>query len=572
MANIRSLICLLTGHVDHGKSQIIESISNIKIIEKEAGRITQSIYAVNVSMDKIEKITGGLLNNLKSKIKIPGFLLIDSPGHAAFSNLRKRGGSIADIAIVVIDVNDGIKEQTKEAIEILKKYKTPFIIALNKIDIISGWKFNSNLGILDSINKQAESTRNYLETKLYEIVGKLYDLGFNAERFDRVEDYTKQLAIIPISAKTKEGLPELLMVLTGLAQKYLEKNLAIETDKPAKGVILEVREEKGLGIILDTIIYDGTLKINDQVVIASLEEPIITKIRNLTIIKNNVDKISAAASVKIFAPNIKDAIPGMPFQVLDKEKNLEKIKKELQAEVKEVIIETDKSGIIVKADSLGSLEALINILRDKNIKIKKATIGEINKNDIAAAESEEDELYKVILGFNIKNVKHENVKIITSDIIYKIVEDFEKFNSEKKHEIEARRLHNLVKPCKLRIMSGYIFRQNNPAVVGVEVLEGTLVQGMQIMKKDGSKLTEIKSIQNNGKNVDKANKGEQAAISLPNVTVGRQIDEGDILITDLNENEFKRLRDFKDYLNSGEIELLKEIALIKRKQNSVWGL
>ena len=151
MANIRSLICLLTGHVDHGKSQIIESISGIKIIEKEAGRITQSIYAVNVSMDKIEKISGNLLGKLKSKIKIPGFLLIDSPGHAAFSNLRKRGGSIADIGIVVIDVNEGILQQTKEDIEILKRYKTPFIIALNKIDIISGWKSNNNLGNVDLI-------------------------------------------------------------------------------------------------------------------------------------------------------------------------------------------------------------------------------------------------------------------------------------------------------------------------------------------------------------------------------------------------------------------------------------
>ena len=159
MANIRSLICLLTGHVDHGKSQIIESISGINIIQKEAGRITQTIYAVNVSIEKIEDIAGYLLKNMKYKINIPGFLLIDSPGHSAFSNLRKRGGSIADIGIVVIDVNEGIMPQTKEAVEILKNHKTPFIIALNKIDNIPGWKSNKNSSILDNVNKQAESVK-----------------------------------------------------------------------------------------------------------------------------------------------------------------------------------------------------------------------------------------------------------------------------------------------------------------------------------------------------------------------------------------------------------------------------
>ena len=214
-------------------------------------------------MKNIEKITGNLLE--KIKLKIPGFLLIDSPGHAAFSNLRKRGGSIADIAIVVIDINEGIMPQTQEAIEILKNHKTPFIIALNKIDLISGWRSDDQVGILESIEGQGENTKTYLDTKLYEIVGKLYELGFNGERFDRISDYTKQVGIIPISAKQKEGMPELLMVLSGLAQKYLEENLAIETNKPGRGVVLEVKEDKG--VVLDAIVYDGTLNVNDEIVI-----------------------------------------------------------------------------------------------------------------------------------------------------------------------------------------------------------------------------------------------------------------------------------------------------------------
>ncbi len=567
MANIRSLICLLTGHVDHGKSKIIESISNKKIIDKEAGSITQSIYAVNVPMKNIEKITGNLLE--KIKLKIPGFLLIDSPGHAAFSNLRKRGGSIADIAIVVIDINEGIMPQTQEAIEILKNHKTPFIIALNKIDLISGWRSDDQVGILESIEGQGENTKTYLDTKLYEIVGKLYELGFNGERFDRISDYTKQVGIIPISAKQKEGMPELLMVLSGLAQKYLEENLAIETNKPGRGVVLEVKEDKG--VVLDAIVYDGTLNVNDEIVIGGLDDVIVTKIRGLRVDKKNVKKVEAAASINILAPNIKEVISGMPFRVLDSEKNLEKIKKELKEEIQEVIIETEQNGIIIKANSLGSLEALITILKEKDVKIKKATIGEINKKDIATAEAEED-LNQVILGFNIKKVKNDNVKVITSEVIYKIVEDYEKWVEGKKKGIEEDKLQNLVKPCKIRIIPGYVFRQKNPAVLGTEVLEGMLEKGMPMMDSDGKKLTEIKSIQNDGKNVETAKKDEQVAVAFSGVTFGRQINENDVLITDFTENEFKKLRDFKEYLTTEETELMKEILAIKRKEDDMWGV
>lgn len=567
----RSLICLLTGHVDHGKSQIIETISKKRILDKEAGRITQKISAIKVDIKDINSLAGGMLKNLKTKIKIPGFLFIDSPGHAAFTNLRKRGGNLADIAILVVDVNEGILAQTQEAIEILKKCKTPFVVALNKIDLITGWRQNHGKDILTNINSQSEDTRNLLDTKLYTFVGKLYELGFNAERFDRVSDYTKQVAIVPISAKTTEGLQELLAVLVGLAQKYLENELNVELSKGGKGVVLEVREDKGLGTVLDVVLYDGKIAINDEFVIGGIDEPIVSKVRNIFEMKKPVEQIEAAANITLIAPNVEKVCAGMPLAVVDKLVNLEKLKKEVQEQVEEVIIETGKEGIVVKADSLGSLEALVCLLKDRKIPIKRASVGEICKRDIAEAEAQKDEVNQVIVGFNIKETK-ENIQVITSDVIYTIIEKFEKWREHTKKVLESKKLDKLTRPCKVYIIPSFVFRQSNPAVVGVEILSGTLRTTIPLMNGSGKRITEVKSIQEEGKNVQEVCKGKQVAISLPGVIVGRQIIEGQVLISDLNEEEFRKLKEMKIFLTQDEIELLKEIAESKRKQNPMWGV
>jgi len=236
------------------------------------------------------------------------------------------------------------------------------------------------------------------------------------------------------------------------------------------------------------------------------------------------------------------------------------------------LIENDKEGIVVKADSVGSLEAILFMLKERKIKISKASIGEINKKDIADAESQKDEMNKVILGFNIKDIKTDDVKVISNDIIYRIVEDFEKFREEKIKEVESRQLQGINKPCKLVFLRNYIFRQSNPAVIGVEVSNGHLKVGMKFMKDNGSSIGEVKSIQSEGKGASEAEKGKQVAISLPSVTVGRQIIEGDVFYSDLSENEFRRLKDMKKFLNEDEIELLKEIINIKRKENPLWGV
>jgi len=566
MTKTRSLICLLTGHVDHGKSQIVETITKNKIIEKEAGKITQKISTINVPFSRIKEICGSLIQ--KSKLQLPGFLLIDSPGHSSFTSLRKRGGNIADIAILVIDVNEGFKPQTEEALKILKHYKTPFIIALNKIDLIRGWRSN-NLSLLQNINSQSDETKLILEQKLYEIVGKLHEFGFESERFDRVQDYSKQIAMVPISAKKSEGISELLLVLIGLAQKYLEKNLEVETSSQGKAVILEVNEKKGVGTLLNCILYAGSIKTNDTIAIGSLTQSITSKVKILYEDNKQVKKSEAASNISLCSLGAKNALAGMPLMVANKDLN--QIKKEVQSQIDEVLIETDKEGIILKADSIGSLEALIQLLREKQIPIKRATIGEVSKKDIVDAKANKNELDKVILGFNIKKIKSD-VEIISSEIIYKILDDYQSWREKKQKELEEKSLEKITKPFKLKILPNCIFRQSNPAVVGVEVLAGTVKTNTPIIKDDGTKLTEVKAIQSEGKNINEAEKGKQVAISIPGVIAFKQINENDVIISDINEIDFKKLKDMKKLLNHDEIELLKEIAEIKRKDKKLWGI
>jgi len=586
MNTIRSPVCTVVGHVDHGKSSLLDYIRHSNITKGEAGAITQAIGASLVPLETIKNICGPLLDSLKIKFTIPGILFIDTPGHAAFTNLRKRGGNLADIAILVVDINEGFKPQTEEAVEILKQQKTPFIVAANKIDLLPGWN-SAKDNILKNISKQGPDTQKSIDIKLYELVGKLYGFGFASERFDRVSDYTKEIAIIPISSKTGEGIPELLMVLTGLAQKYLEGSLECDINRPAKGTILEVKEGKGLGVALDVIIYDGTLKKDDIIVIGGIENPVVTKakalfepmplseIRDKKAKFKQVDKVCAARCLRISATEIENVVAGMPL-MSSSEDSLEKTKQEIQKLVSEVIIETDEQGIILKADSLGSLEALIIIFREKNIEIRKASIGNISKKDVIDAKSnyEKDPLKSVVIGFNVSlndDAKSEKVKIFTSDIIYKLIEDFEKWVVGEKKRREASEVDILVRPCKLKIMPGYVFRQNSPAVVGVDILEGKIKTNMQLMK-DVIHITTIKSIQSEKKSVKEAEKGKQVAISLDKVTVGRQINEGDILYSVIPENDFKKLKELKKHLTEGEITLLKEIAVMMRKEKESWGL
>ncbi|HYD03884.1 MAG TPA: translation initiation factor IF-2 [Alphaproteobacteria bacterium] len=596
-ANIkcRSPIIAVLGHVDHGKSSILDRIRNSAICDSEAGGITQAIGASIVPLHVLKNFCDKL--GAKFNFIIPGLLFIDTPGHEAFTSLRKRGGNLADIAILTIDINEGFKPQTIEAFEILRNYKTPFIIALNKIDLVNGFRLKEDLkdkSLLENINAQEFQVQQDIEAKLYNIVAFISEkFGLESERYDRC-DYTKQIAIVPCSAKAGIGISELLMVLTGLTQRYLENSLKcnLELNSPSKGTILEIKNVDGLGLCMDAIIYDGIMRVNDTLIIGGIDKPIVTKVKGLFEPKamtdmrdkktkfQSIKEISAASGVRLSAPDIEGAIAGMPLISCIQGTApaiIEEFKSKIQAEVEEVIIETEKEGIVVKADTIGSLEALIKLLKDKGINIRKASVGNITKKDITDAESnyEKDPTESVILGFNITDasaIKNDKVKILTSNIIYKLIEDYDNWKTSENKRIEQKELEGLVRPCKIEYLANYTFRANNPAIVGIEVLSGTLRTGIKIMKSDGIAITEIKGVQKNKESVNKLEQKEQGAASLPGVTVGRQINEGDIYYSAIPEGDFRKLKTLVKYLSKEETTVLKEIAEIMRKNNPVWGV
>lgn len=581
---IRKPIVAFLGHVDSGKTTLQDFIRKSTMTEREAGLITQHIGASSVPVETIERLCGP---PIKKELQIPGLLFIDTPGHEAFTSLRKRGGSLADIAILVVDINDGFMPQTVESVKILMEQKTPFIVAANKLDLVQGWN-KAEGSMLKKISKQAESTKEEIQKKIYEIVGSLSNFEIQSERFDRVEDYTKEIAIVPVSAKTGDGIPELLMVLAGLTQRYMAENLECDEKEYAKGTVLEVKEEKGMGKTLDVIVYDGCLKKGDTIVIGGLNEAIVTKVKALlepaemSEIRDkksrfsHVDRVYAAAGVKINATGVEDVVAGMPVRACRK-CDIGKVKEEVQKDVESVVISSDRKGIVVKSDALGSLEAISKMLKDEGFVISKANVGDVSKKDVMDADSNygADPLDAVIIGFNVnvrEGVDSGRVKIITNDVIYKLIDDLKKWREKRKEELEKKELEGVTRPAKIEILDGYVFRQSNPAIVGVHVLLGCIKTGMDMMNVDGKNITEIKGIQEEQDSISSADKGKQVAVSLPGVMVGRQIKEGDVLYSGLSEDEFRKLREYKKYLSEEQISILKEIADIKRRNNPVWGV
>jgi len=590
---IRSPIIVVLGHVGAGKTSLLDKIRNTSYTKKEAGEMTQHIGATEVSIDVIKEISKSLLNMFKFDLKIPSLLFIDTPGHEVFSNLRKRGGSVSDLAIIVVDILDGFQKQTYEAIEICKQLKVPFLIALNKIDKIDGWKPYENKPFIESIKYQDQKVINKLEEYTYNIVTKLYELGFDSDRYDRVKDFRKQVAIVPISSKTGEGIPDLLLLIAGLSQRYLEEKLKINVEGNGIGVILEVKEEKGLGSVIDIILYDGKIKKGDKIAFLSKDGIKTTKVKlilkpaPLTDIRftsrnkfKEIDVAYAACGIRISADGLDNALPGSTIYVYNDEKELKEIEEKLKKDIENIIFQTDKEGIIVKADTLGSLEVLIKMLRDRNIPIKKADIGDINKEDVNIALSMKEKYpqYSVIVGFNIginKNdeeyVKSSNINLIISNVIYDLIEKIEKYINDIKYNKE-KILRELPPIGKIRILKGNIFRRSNPAIVGIEVLGGEIRKDVYLINLDGKIIGRILAIQKEKKNIDVAIKNDKVAISIDDAIVGRNLFEDDILYTFISENDYRKFKENKDILNDEQKEILKEIANIMRKENPAWGL
>lgn len=566
---LRSPIVTICGHVDHGKTTLLDAFRGSSLQAEEAGGITQKISFTLYPAEKICS-TCPLIEKTKVKLEIPGFLFIDTPGHAAFTHLRKRGGSLADLAVLVVSIKEGIKPQTYEVLQILKKCKTPFVIALNKIDSISGWKYHSDLSLKESIGQQSLHAKEEFEESLIKFQGSLLDQDFDSTLYYEVSDFTKKIAIVPCSAKSGQGISELLYVLCGLCQRFLKSRLIIA--EASKGVILEVKKDKGT-IWAEAILYDGSLDEGDQLVIASFQDPIITKVRAIQEIlplSNKFKpskKVIAASGVKIQLTEKENILPGMPFQEV--KEDLEKIKVSFKDDISSSI-QTDKEGIIVKADSLGSLEALLSLLKQEKISVLKAGIGPINKNDIvnAKANLEINPLDSIILGFNTEIEENQGIskiKIITNEVIYKLIEDLTVWRKNKQNEIEKERLLGLATICKLEIMPKYVFRNSNPAIFGVRVASGKIKTNIPLIDENGEEVARIKSLQLDKSSVEQASEGQELAIALPGIAFDRRLKDIKFLYANISDSQFKEFKKNKDLLSSSELKVLQEIAVIKEK-------
>ena len=590
---IRQPIVVVLGHVDHGKTSLLDKLRGTTVAKREPGQITQLIGASLLPSQTIEEMCGDLLQQFHFELKVPGLLFIDTPGHETFSNLRRRGGSAADIAILVIDVMKGVEPQTTESINILKSRKTPFLVAANKIDAIRGWKSTSEPSFLRSLKTQLPEIQTELDNKIYTIMGTLSRLGFRADRFDRISEFRQNVAIVPVSAKTGEGIPELLAILTGLTQAYLADKLQV-TSGPARGTVLEVKDEPGLGTTINAIIYDGSLKVNDTIVLGGRDRPIVTEVRAILVPKpldeirdprdkfTSVRRVTAASGVKVAAPSLESALAGSTLYAVPKGKNTKEYVRIVEDEVEKLRIKKERSGIILKTDTLGSLEAVTEELTRHDIPIHLADIGDVSKRDVIEAEtaSKDNRLLAVVLAFNVKILpdavdesKSASVPIFQSDVIYHMMEDYLRWNEDQRSAGVKAELDALVRPCKAKVLPGFIFRRSKPAIVGLEIVSGRLKPKFPLISSAGKKLGLAQRIQDQGKDIQEATVGAQVAVSIEDGVVGRNISEGDTILTDVPERNLKTLlTKFPSELAESDHETIKELIQLKRRENPVWGL
>jgi len=588
--SVREPIVVVLGHVDSGKTSLLDKIRGTFVAMREAGGITQHVGASLIPAEVIVRVAKTLNIRLEERLRVPGILFIDTPGHEAFVNLRRRGGSIADFAILVIDLVKGVEPQTVESLDILRARKTPFLIAANKVDLLPGWKPQGVLSVLQSLSKQDERVKRSLDEHLYRIIGDLSAMGFRSDRFDRLTDFRRNVAIVPVSAVTGEGVSELIAVLIGLVQQFLISGLEC-SGGPARGVVLEVVEETGMGTTVNAVIFDGVLRSGDTIVLMGLSKPIVTKVRALLMPKpldemrdprdrfNQVEEVRPSAGVKIVAPNLEDALPGSPLTVASG--SIEEAVRGVMSEVESIRIRSGEEGVVVKADTLGSLEAMVGELEKKGVPVRLGDLGPVSERDVIEASiSSKDPTLRVLLAFNVRvmpeaaeEARRRNVPVFHGRIIYRLIEEFLEWRRQEKQREASMQLEQLILPARIRILPAYVFRRSKPAIVGVKVEAGGIKPGYPLVNTKGEKIGVIDQIQKEGKSVPKAEAGEEVAISIPEGIVGRNLREDDVLLVDVPSRDASLInRVFKEQLEPHYLQALEEVSRLKKRENPFYGL
>lgn len=593
---MRSPICCILGHVDTGKTKLLDKIRQTNVQGGEAGGITQQIGATYFPVDAIKQKTAVMAQYEKQFFDVPGLLIIDTPGHESFTNLRSRGSSLCNIAILVIDIMHGLEQQTLESIRLLRDRKAPFVVALNKIDRLFDWEATPNNSFRDSFNKQSKSVQGEFQNRFEQIKLALAEQGLNSELYFQNKNMSKYVSIVPTSAVTGEGVPDLLWLLLELTQKRMSKQLMYLSKVAA--TILEVKVVEGFGYTIDVVLSNGILREGDRVVLCGLNGPIATNIRALLTpppsrelrIKSEYvhhKEVKAALGVKVAANDLEKAVAGSRLLVVGPDDDEDELMEEVMDDLTGLLdsVDTSGKGVVVQASTLGSLEALLDFLKDMKIPVMSIGLGPVYKRDVmkATAMLEKAPEYAVMLCFDVKIDKEaeqyaeeQNVKIFNADIIYHL---FDAFSAYQAKLLEARRkefMEYAVIPCVLKTIQ--IINKRNPMIIGVDVVEGSVRIGTPIcaVKKDPTTgtpnilvLGKVVSLEVNHKSADSVKKGQTAAgvaMRLENPssaqpTWGRHVDESDNLYSLISRRSIDTLKDpaFRDSVLRDDWLLIKKL-------------
>uniref|UniRef100_A0A663LWH8 Eukaryotic translation initiation factor 5B n=1 Tax=Athene cunicularia TaxID=194338 RepID=A0A663LWH8_ATHCN len=584
------VICVL-GHVDTGKTKILDKLRHTHVQDSEAGGITQQIGATNVPLEAINEQTKMVKNFDRENIKIPGMLIIDTPGHESFSNLRNRGSSLCDIAILVVDIMHGLEPQTIESINLLKSKKCPFIVALNKIDRLYDWKKSPDTDVAVTLKKQKKNTKDEFEERAKAIIVEFAKQGLNAALFYENKDPRTFVSLVPTSAHTGDGMGSLIALLVELTQTMLTKRLAECQELRAQ--VMEVKALPGMGTTIDVILINGRLKEGDTIIVPGVEGPIVTQIRGLLLpppmkelrVKNQYEKhkeVVAAQGVKILGKDLEKTLAGLPLLVAHKEDEVPVLKDELIHELKQTLnaIKLEEKGVYVQASTLGSLEALLEFLKTSEVPYSGINIGPVHKKDVmkASVMLEHDPQYAVILAFDVRIERDAQemadslgVRIFSAEIIYHLFDAFTKYRQDYKKQKQEEFKRIAVFPCKMKILPQFIFNSRDPIVMGVVVEAGQVKQGtpMCVPSKNFVEIGIVTSIEINHKPVEVAKKGQEVCVKIEPIPgespkmYGRHFEATDILVSKISRQSIDALKDwFRDEMQKSDWQLIVELKKV----------
>lgn len=515
--NLRSPICCILGHVDTGKTKLLDKIRQTNVQEGEAGGITQQIGATYFPVDALEAKTAVVNKDNSFEFKVPGLLVIDTPGHESFTNLRSRGSSLCNIAILVVDIMHGLEPQTLESMKLLRDRKTPFIVALNKIDRLYGWKKIDNNGFQESMALQNKGVQNEFRDRLDKTKVAFAEQGFNSELYCENKSLAKFVSLVPTSAHTGEGIPDMLKLLVSLTQERMTNKLMYLSE--VECTVLEVKVIEGLGTTIDVVLSNGVLREGDRIVLCGINGAIATNIRALLTpaplkelrLKSQYvhnQECKASLGVKIAANDLEHAIAGSRLLVVGPGDDEEDIELEVMSDIENLLSKVSKTGrgVSVQASTLGSLEALLEFLKVSKIPVANISIGPVYKRDVMSAGImlEKAKEYAVMLCFDVKVDKEaqeyadrEGIKIFTADIIYHLFDDFTKHMAQLAEQRKEDSKLLAVFPCVLNQVA--VFNKRDPIVVGVDVVEGNLRLLTPIAVVRTNPVTNVKEVVNLGR-------------------------------------------------------------------------